>query len=68
MRDFIQGLLLIFILLFIVIGSACIVENYKLAIIQYEYCKQYSETSLEEYKLCEGDLVTFFKRKINNAR
>ena len=68
MREFISSLLLVFILLFFVIGSASIVQNIALSEIQFEYCKQHSETSLEEYKLCKADLVTFFKRKINNDR
>lgn len=68
MREFISSLLLVFILLFFVIGSASIVQNIALSEIQFKYCKQNSEISLEEYKLCKEDLVTFFKRKINNDR
>ena len=68
MKEFISSLLLVFILLFFVIGSVSIAENIALSEIQFKYCKQYSETSLEEYKLCKANLVTFFKRKINNDR
>ena len=68
MREFIASLLLVFILLFFVIGLVSIVENIALSEVQYKYCKQHSETSLEEYKLCKANLVTFFKRKINNDR
>lgn len=68
MKEFVASLLLVFILLFFVIGSASIAENIALSEIQFNYCEQHSETSLEEYKLCKTDLVTFFKRKINNDR
>jgi hypothetical protein len=68
MREFIASLLLVCILLFIALGLVSIVENIALSEIQFEYCKQHSETSLEEYKLCKSDLVTFYKRKINNER
>lgn len=68
MTQMIALLILSFILCCFVKGTISMVENYKLFEIQHEYCKKYGESSLEEYKLCNGDMVTFYKRKINNDR
>ncbi len=68
MKDFISGTFLVVLVFIFVHGATSIVENYKLFAIKAVYCKQHREDSLEEFKLCNSNLVTFYKRKINNDR
>ena len=57
---------LIFTLL--IVGMCCSgkqsCEIHKLATIKNAYCKQHQDSSLYEYKLCNSDLVTFYKSKV----
>ncbi len=39
-------------------------EIHDLANVKNAYCKQHQNSSLYEYKLCNSDLVTFYKRKV----
>lgn len=56
------------ILTILILGMCCSgkqsCEIHELATIKNAYCKQHKEDSLNEYKLCNSDLVTFYKRKI----
>lgn len=60
------------ILTLLILGMCCSgrqsCEIHELATIKNAYCKQHKEDSLEEFKLCNSNLVTFYKRKINNDR